>query len=233
MSLYVSYVRVSTKAQGLTGLGIASQKEIVNKYVADKGALIGEYIEIESGKNNHRPELALALRQCEMSNATLVIAKLDRLSRNAVFLLKLKESKINFVCCDMPFADSLTIGIMSILAQKERELISIRTKDALAVVKASGVKMGGAAHDKATGLTEHKQMTRNLAKIAVEKRVINYDKSLFPYLKQWLSEGLSCIQIAERLNQLNFAMRSNRRGNWSSAIVERYVKDFRKKGINI
>lgn len=142
MKKYISYYRVSTQQQGSSGLGLQSQKTMVKNFLKEEDFLINEYEEIESGKNNNRPELLKAIEQCKKEKAILLIAKLDRLSRNASFIFTLKDSNIEFVCTDIPEANSVTIGIMAVLAQDERERISKRTKDALAELKRKGVKLG-------------------------------------------------------------------------------------------
>src|SRR5690606_10038779 len=118
---YISYYRVSTRKQEKSGLGLDAQKTAVRNFLKSDDILLGEYQEAESGKDNHRPELQKAIEQCKATGATLLIAKLDRLSRNAAFILTLRDSKIQFVCADMPTANNVTIGIMAILAQDERE----------------------------------------------------------------------------------------------------------------
>jgi hypothetical protein len=104
--------------------------------------IIARFTEVESGRNPDRPELGRALHLAKVTGATLVIAKLDRLSRNAAFLLTLRDSDVRFVAVDMPEANDLTVGIMALVAQQEREAISKRTKEALAVAKARGVRLG-------------------------------------------------------------------------------------------
>lgn len=139
----VIYRRVSTDKQGRSGLGLEAQQNAVNAYVAAvQGSVLGEYTEVESGSQNERRELTKAIKQCRLTNATLVIAKLDRLSRNAAFLLSLQESGVRFVAADMPQANNLTIGIMALVAQQEREAISKRTKEALSAAKQRGVRLG-------------------------------------------------------------------------------------------
>jgi DNA invertase Pin-like site-specific DNA recombinase len=112
--------------------------------IADqRGAtIIARFAEVESGRNPDRPELGKALHLAKVTGATLVIAKLDRLSRNAAFLLTLRDSGVRFVAVDMPEANDLTVGIMALVAQAEREAISKRTREALAVAKARGVRLG-------------------------------------------------------------------------------------------
>jgi DNA invertase Pin-like site-specific DNA recombinase len=140
---FVSYLRVSTARQGQSGLGIEAQRSSVTNFLnGGSWKLVGEFVEVESGKNNNRPELQKALSSCRIHNATLVVARLDRLARNAHFLLGLKEAGVDFVCVDMPAANALTIGIMAMVAQEEARLISARTKAALAQAKARGVVLG-------------------------------------------------------------------------------------------
>ena len=142
MQKYIAYCRVSTKQQGESGLGLEAQKTMVKNFLKNDDALICEYEEVESGKNNNRPQLLKAIEKSKSEGATLLIAKLDRLSRNAGFIFLLKDSNVDFKCCDMPEANSLTIGIMAVLAQEERELISKRTISALQELKAKGIKLG-------------------------------------------------------------------------------------------
>ncbi len=140
---YVAYYRVSTKEQGQSGLGLDAQRSAVANYIAaSPGDLISEYTEIESGKNNKRIKLTEALAECKKRGATLLIAKLDRLSRNAGFIGNLMNSKIEFVAVDNPHANKLIIHIIAAFAEHERDMISKRTKEGLAVAKARGVKLG-------------------------------------------------------------------------------------------
>jgi DNA invertase Pin-like site-specific DNA recombinase len=136
---YISYLRVSTKGQEISGLGLEAQREAVLRAF---GTPIHEYIEIESGKSDSRPELHTALAHAKDTNNTLVIAKLDRLSRNVSFIANLMDSGVNFKCADMPQMDKFTAHIISAVAQREREMISQRTKAALAVKKSQGIKLG-------------------------------------------------------------------------------------------
>lgn len=141
---HVAYYRCSTAKQGRSGLGLDAQRKAVMDYL-NGGAweLAAEFIEIESGKVDSRPKLQEALSMCELTGATLVVAKLDRLSRNVAFLATLQDSGARFVAADMPEANELTIHIMAAVAQAERKAISRRTKEALAAAKARGVTLGG------------------------------------------------------------------------------------------
>lgn len=145
MKSFILYRRVSTHRQGVSGLGLESQDETVRRYVTGQhGVIVGEFVEVESGKKTdaQRPQLAQALQECRRQKATLVVAKLDRLSRNAEFLLRLQNGNVDFVCCDCPNVDRFTVGILALVAQRERELISERTKSALDAARKRGVRLG-------------------------------------------------------------------------------------------
>jgi DNA invertase Pin-like site-specific DNA recombinase len=141
---FVAYYRVSTAQHGRSGLGLAAQREAVRVFMAGSaGALAEEFTEVEAGKNDARPQLARALDACRLTGAVLVIAKLDRLSRDAHFLLGLEKARVEFIAADMPNANRLTVRLMAVIAQEEREMISARTKAALAAARARGTKLGG------------------------------------------------------------------------------------------
>jgi len=134
---FVIYLRVSTAEQGKSGLGLAAQKKTVENYLGANGhEIVGEFAEIESGGNNHRPELGKAITACKLKKARLIVSKLDRLSRDLGFITELQRSGVPFVVAEMPDATELTIHIYSALAQHERKVIGQRTKDALAALKA-------------------------------------------------------------------------------------------------
>src|SRR2546423_2333114 len=140
---FVAYFRVSTDRQGKSGLGLEAQRKSVLDYLdGGRWSLVAEFTEIESGKHNDRPELAAALAACKKHKARLVIAKLDRLSRNLAFIAALMESGVEFVAVDNPHANKLTVHVLAAVAEHEREMISQRTKAALAAAKARGVKLG-------------------------------------------------------------------------------------------
>lgn len=143
MSKIVAYYRVSTNKQSKSGLGLDAQRHAVTSYANTHSCqIIGEFKEVESGKNNQRPELSEALELCEMTGARLVIAKLDRLSRSVAFLSGLMESKVKFTACDNPEASELTIHILAAVAEAERKAISERTKAALQAAKQRGQILG-------------------------------------------------------------------------------------------
>ncbi len=142
MQQYVGYYRVSTDRQGKSGLGIDAQHRAVESYVNGKGELVATFTEIESGKRNDRPALQDALALCKKRKARLIIAKLDRLSRNSAFINNLLESGVDFIAADMPEATPFILRIMAAVAQQERDMISVRTKDALEEAKAQGTRLG-------------------------------------------------------------------------------------------
>jgi DNA invertase Pin-like site-specific DNA recombinase len=141
---FVAYYRVSTEQQGRSGLGLEAQQAAVRAYL-NGGAwtLLGEFVEVESGKRADRPELARALEHCRLTGAVLVVAKLDRLTRNMAFLAALMDSGVEFVACDNPHANRLTLHLLGAVAEHERGMISARTKAALEAAKARGVALGG------------------------------------------------------------------------------------------
>jgi len=143
MSEYVAYYRVSTQGQGRSGLGLDAQRESVQTHVQRVfGTICAEYTDIESGANAARPQLQAALLCCKATKSVLVIAKLDRLARNVHFISQLMESGVEFVAVDMPHANKLVIHILAAMAEYERDLVSQRTKAALAAAKARGAQLG-------------------------------------------------------------------------------------------
>lgn len=144
MTEYVAYYRVSTDAQGRSGLGLEAQQEAIRRFVRNGDYVIGEFTEIESGSVNDRPQLTLALALCRRKRARLLIAKLDRLSRNMHFISGLMESDVKFTAVDMPDADPFRLHIEAAVAEEERRKIRVRIREALAAAKRRGVKLGGA-----------------------------------------------------------------------------------------
>jgi DNA invertase Pin-like site-specific DNA recombinase len=149
---YISYLRVSTAKQGQSGLGLEAQRAAVGNWLnGGNWELVEEVVEVESGKNHrNRPGLTKALAACRRYGAQLIISRLDRLSRDPVFLLSLRDAGIDFVAVDMPNANRLTIGIMAMVAEQEREAISIRTRAALQAARARGVRLGNPRPETAT-----------------------------------------------------------------------------------
>lgn len=142
MTSFVAYYRVSTDRQGQSGLGLDAQRAAVAAFITGRGDLLAEFVEVESGRKNDRPQLAAALDHCRRQRATLVIAKLDRLARNVAFVSRLMEGGAEFVAVDNPHANKLMLHLLAAFAEHERDQISARTKDALAAAKARGVTLG-------------------------------------------------------------------------------------------
>lgn len=223
MDKFISYLRVSTKGQGESGLGLEAQKSAVASYQPS----LGEYVEVESGKRNARPELAKAFAQCRLTGATLVIAKLDRLSRDAHFLLGLEGAGIEFICADMPFANRLTIGVMALVAEQEGRAISARTKAALAAAKARGtwISKAGKVCDHLGGWKGGPIVNGQLGADANRVRADEYAARLAPVLTELQGQGLSLAQMAAALTQQG--IQTARGGRWTPsgvrAVVQRRV----------
>jgi len=207
---YVVYYRVSSKQQGKSGLGLEAQKEIVDRFlhVNNAEAIPPSFTEIESGRKNDRPELRKAINRCKETGSTLLIAKLDRLARNAAFIMNLKddlaEFKIGFVAADMPDANTMTIGIMALMAQQEAEFTSTRTKEGLAEAKKRGTKLGSPQN-----LTDK---SREKALEVIKRNAVENKESRFAYhyIKSLRSDGLSFQKISDELNKEGYRTRSGK-----------------------
>lgn len=212
----VTYLRVSTVRQGRSGLGLEAQRSAIEAYAAARNAtVVREFLEVESGKVNTRPELAAALHLAKVTGSVLVIAKMDRLSRNAAFLLTLRESGVKFIAADMPDANELTVGIMALVAQQEREATSTRTKDALAAYKARGGVLGnpnGAAALKRAGKGNVD------AVVTIKGNADAFAADLRPIILAITQEGIVSLGgIAKALNDRQIA--TARGGVWQKTTV--------------
>jgi DNA invertase Pin-like site-specific DNA recombinase len=211
----VSYLRVSTRQQGASGLGLDAQRSAIEAYATQRHAKVIEtFTEIESGKVNTRPELLKALHLAKVTGATLVIAKLDRLSRNAAFLLTLRDSGVRFVAADMPDANDLTVGIMALVAQQEREAISRRTTEALKAAKARGVRLGNP--NGAEALRRAGQ--GNAASVrSIRAHADDHARNLQPVITALADEGVTSLgALAEALNERGMLTPRGRRWHKSS-----------------
>ena len=213
---FVTYERVSTARQGKSGLGLQAQRLPIDRFAAQSGAEVAaRFTEVESGKRSDRPELTKALHLAKVTGAVLVIAKLDRLSRNAAFLLTLRDSGVRFLAVDMPQANDLTVGIMALVAQQEREAISRRTKEALAAAKARGVKLGnpnGAAALRRAG------QGGVALRAAVSHNADQFAKDLAPVIADLQSQGITTLRaIAEELTRRGILTRQG--GRWHVSTV--------------
>ncbi len=210
---FVAYYRVSTDKQGQSGLGLEAQRDAVLNYVMrEHGQLLAEYTEVESGAVSKRPELMLSLAKCKQTKAILVIAKLDRLSRNVYVISGLLESGVEFVATDNPTATKLMLHMLAAFAEHEREQISARTKAALSAAKKRGVKLG------TTGVQRAKENREAADAFALQ---------LATALNQLKGSGISTATgLARGLN--NSAIRTWRGGHWHPATVIRLVTRLQK-----
>lgn len=220
MTRYISYYRVSTLKQGESRLGLEAQKTSVKTFLNSRDSLIAEYEEVESGKKNNRLELLKAIEHCKSTNSTLLIAKLDRLSRNVQFIYTLRDSNVNFICCDMPDANSVTIGILAVLAQEERERTSQRTKKALDELRKKGVKLGTPEN---LTLEARKKGTHKIVQNALNNPNNKKATAMIVLLRK---EKLSYRKIAAKLNADGFKTRRGKEFSASQVLIlyDRYLK---------
>jgi len=212
---FVAYLRVSKSRVGKAALGLDAQREAVRQFVSSRGGKIiaPECVEVESGKHDkNRPELAKALKRCRVTGATLVVAKLDRLSRNAAFLMTLRDSGVDFVAADLPEANTMTVGVMAVVAQHEREAISQRTKDALAAAAARGTVLGG--WRKGAAKIANYQRKGVAAAQEKAKQEAELRREAFEAMP-----GLSLSAMAARLNA--DSVTTSRGGRWTATAVKR------------
>ena len=218
----IGYLRVSTKGQGESGLGIEAQRSAVEAYAKQNGAdFIHWYTEVESGKRADRPELAKALAHCRRSKQTLVVAKLDRLARNVAFLSALMDSKAPFVACDNPHANRLTLHILAAVAEAEAVAISQRTKAALAAYKARGGKLGGQLRQCRNLTPEATARGRQRSAEARAKAATEAYADLRPSVAALRDKGLSLQAIAGELNSQGHTTRRGR--PWNPVQVARVL----------
>lgn len=206
MTLFVAYYRVSTDKQGKSGLGLEAQRQAVDSFVVHRGETIAEFTEVESTRNR-RPELQTALELCRKRKATLLIARLDRLARNVAFISNLMESRVDFMAVDMPEANRLTIHILAAVAEHEREMISKRTKAALAVAKERGTKLGNP-----NPLPASQEAIKAL-KLQSER----FHATVQPLIRELRQQGWSLPTIAKELNRRNVP--TARGGLWHPSTV--------------
>jgi DNA invertase Pin-like site-specific DNA recombinase len=216
---YIAYYRVSTQRQGRSGLGLKAQRDAVLAFIDGNAELIEEFTEIESGKHSERPELQKALAVCKKHKAKLVIAKLDRLSRNLAFIATLMDSGVEFQAVDMPHANKLTVHILAAVAEHEREAISERTKAALKAAKARGTKLGNPDLAKAA--------KRGVAAVKADAK--RFAANVLPIIREIERSGFtSANAIAAKLNERN--VRTARGGQWTHVQVGKILRPFDGSG---
>lgn len=213
---FIAYLRVSTDRQGRSGLGLEAQRAAVTDFLnGGSWTLIAEVVEVESGANDERPELARALALCRAHRAVLVVAKLDRLARDAHFLLGLHKAGVDFLACDMPSANRMTVGIMAVVAEEERRMISARTKAALAAAKARGRVLGGFRGR--AGTVEDAARARAVHKRSADARA----EALAPILARLDPDGMVSLNALARSLAAENVPTPSGRGVWTPTAVAR------------
>lgn len=216
---FITYYRVSTARQGISGLGLEAQRQSVLQYLSERTrTVLAEFVEVETGKGANalekRPELRKALELCKRSGATLLIAKLDRLARNVHFVSGMIETGVDFIAADMPNANKVMIQMHAVMSEWERDQISERTKAALAAAKARGVVLG------ATGPANLKLHTQQRIDASVA-----FKARLKPVLNGFAEQGLTRRAIVVRLNELG--IKTPMGGAWSLGQVQRVAAELR------
>lgn len=239
MAKVVAYFRVSTGSQGRSGLGIEAQRAAVVELVRQRDwQVLAEFTEVESGKRNDRLELVKALHHAKVTGAVLVIAKLDRLSRNAAFLLTLRDSGVRFMAADLPDACDLTVGVLAVIAQAEREAISQRTKAALGTVKAklaagethvsrrSGLPVTRLGNPKGADALRRAARGNAAALAAAKANADAHARDLASVVERLRAEG--CATLASLAAGLNAAgVRTPRDGTWHASSVRNLLARLR------
>jgi DNA invertase Pin-like site-specific DNA recombinase len=206
---FVSYCRVSTARQGRSGLGLEAQRQAVAAYLGGgSGDLVGEFVEVESGKNSDRPQLALALVECRRRKAKLLVAKLDRLARDVHFISGLMKSGVPFVVADTPHATPLELHMRAAFAEEEARAISARTKAALQAAKARGTVLGNPRIEEA----------REGAALAIQAGAGKHAADVLPIIRDVQAKGAETLrEIAEELNKRG--TKTARGGDWHASSV--------------
>lgn len=220
---YVSYLRVSTQRQGTSGLGLQAQQEIIQKYL-NGCSPVAEFIEVESGRKTNRPKLHEALELCKKKKATLIVAKMDRLSRNVAFTSQLLDSGIEIVFCDFPKANRLVLTIIAAISEYEAGLIRKRTKEALQIKKDQGFKLG-----------KPENLTNNLEKAITNSKKANAEKAnnnpnnrrAVALIKNLVKTTSNLSEIARQLNNEGFL--TSRGGNFSAKQVSILINRYQLK----
>lgn len=214
MKRAVTYIRVSTKRQEQSGLGLDAQRKAVHGFVMHNDyELDGEFVEIESGKNNHRPVLKRALAICRKHNAILLIAKLDRLGRNVAFISALMESGVEFKAVDNPYAGKLLVHIMAAVAEHERDRISERTREALQVAKSRGKELG--------------KNGRYVLSKKNKAQALEFALSMKPMLNKLHMKGITSVRrIAAELNRMKIPTYDKKK--WHATTVHTMLKRIKE-----
>lgn len=217
MTAYIAYYRVSTDRQGRSGLGIEAQRAAVKRFVGSSDRILSSFTEVESGKSEDRPQLIAAMAACRKAGAVLLIAKLDRLSRDVAFIAGLMKSDVRFIACDMPDADAFRLHIEAAIAEEERRRISGRTKAALNAAKARGVKLGGfrghlpAAHERERGRAKQRELAQRRA------------AAILPFIAELRTEGITTATAIARALTAKGITTPRGATNWQPVQVRRLL----------
>jgi DNA invertase Pin-like site-specific DNA recombinase len=226
MAAFIGYLRVSTKQQGDSGLGLEAQRATLESYVRQaKGTLLTVYVEVESGKRADRLELAKAIAHAKRSKATLCVAKLDRLSRNVEFLARVMNSGCEFAAADMPSANRFMLHVMAAVAEHEAKAISERTRAALAAYKARGGKLGGELPQCRNLSQGDRRKGAQKAGEAVARAAAEAYADLAPMMTEWRANGMTLATIAEKLNAEGHTTRRGKQ--WNPVQVARVLERSR------
>jgi DNA invertase Pin-like site-specific DNA recombinase len=219
---FISYLRVSTSRQSISGLGLEAQRQMIKTHMSliEGSELIKEYVEVESGKNNSRNELQKAIDSCKVyGNCKLIVSRVDRLSRNSSFLMHILDSGLDVTFCDYPTSNRMTISIMAVMAQEEAKLISTRIKESLKVARDQrGTKLGTNNLSESGSILGRKNSSKIRANLANE-----HAKNVSPIIIQIRNEGITTYRgISERLNDLG--VRTRRGGRYYPSSVMNVIK---------
>lgn len=218
----IPYYRVSTDRQGKSGLGLEGQQAAVEAFARERSAqILASYTEIESGRRSDRAELARALAHARRSRATLVVAKLDRLARNVTFLSTLMDSTVEFLACDNPYANRLTIHILAAVAEDEARRISERTKAALAAYKARGGSLGAARPECRTLTAAARRRGTETGVVVRRRQALEAYQDILPLLGELQRQGCTLRAMAARLDELGHTTRNGKR--WNPVQVNRLL----------
>lgn len=220
---YIIYYRVSTTRQGQSGLGLKAQEQAVYNFLRPTDRVLNTFIEVESGRKNDRPKLLSAIQTARLKNATVLIAKIDRLARSVKFITDLQESKVKFTACDCPEANETMVQILAVMAQWEAKQISLRTKLALKQATLRGVTLGNPQNLKTT--TEDRQK----GVIKLKEKADAFAESMLPVIADIREEGIhTYLGISKELNSRQF--RTVRNCAWTPTAVKNLLR--RCRGLN-
>lgn len=224
-NIYVAYLRVSTQRQGVSGLGLHAQQDIIRTYL-NGNTPVAEFVEVESGRKSDRPKLHEALELCKKKKATLIVAKMDRLSRNVAFTSQLLDSGIEIIFCDFPKANRLVLTIIAAISEYEAGLIRQRTRAALQVKKEQGCQLG-----------KPENLMNNLAKALANSRKTNQEKALnnpnnkraVAILRSLVNETTNLSEMARVLNKEGFL--TSKGGRFSAKQISLLINRYQIRNI--